>query len=54
MMTREEVRARAEKIRVIALDIDGTSMNSKSEITPYTRGVIQRLVDAGYPCPACG
>lgn len=55
MMTRDEVRARAGKVRVIALDIDGTSMNSKSQITPYTRGVIQRLVAAGYlVVPATG
>lgn len=48
MISREEVQERARNIRVIALDIDGTSMNNQSEITPYTRTVIQRLVDCGY------
>lgn len=47
-MNQQEVRERAKKVRLIALDIDGTSMNSKSEITPHTHSVIQQLVDHGY------
>ncbi len=55
MMNREEVRERAKNVRVIALDMDGTSMNSKSEITPHTRAVIGRLVNQGYlVVPATG
>ena len=34
-----------KNIQLIALDIDGTSMNSNSEITEYTRNVIQRLAN---------
>ena len=34
-----------KNIQLIALDIDGTSMNSNSEITDYTRNIIQLLAN---------
>ena len=33
--------------KLLALDIDGTLLNSKREITPGVRSAIQRAVDAG-------
>lgn len=43
-----------KKIQLIALDIDGTSMNSNSEITEYTRNVIQRLANKYVVVPTTG
>lgn len=46
---------KAAGIRLIALDMDGTCMNSSSQVTPYTRRVIQALSDRGYlVVPATG
>ena len=33
--------------RLIALDMDGTLLNSQKQISPYTREMIQRAVEAG-------
>lgn len=43
-----------KNIQLIALDIDGTSMNSNSEITKYTRNVIQRLANKYVVVPTTG
>ena len=43
-----------KNIQLIALDIDGTSMNSNSEITEYTRNVIQRLANKYVVVPTTG
>jgi len=54
-MTTEQIKQAAEKIRLIALDIDGTSVNSVGEITEDTRETIQELICAGYiVVPATG
>lgn len=54
-LSAEEIRKRAKQIRLIALDMDGTSMDSNSQITPRTRAAIQALVDKGYlVVPATG
>lgn len=54
-MTKEQIRKAAEKIRLIALDIDGTSMNSRGEITCETRETIRKIIRAGYlVVPATG
>ena len=43
------------KIRLIALDLDGTLMNQKKEITPRTRAVIREAAQAGIlVMPATG
>lgn len=35
------------RIKMIGLDLDGTLLNEKKEITPYSRDVIKRALDAG-------
>ena len=43
------------KIRLIAVDLDGTLMNRKKEITPRTRAVIKEATEAGIlVMPATG
>lgn len=45
----------ASSIRLIALDVDGTSINSAGVCTPRTRQVLQQLIDCGYlVVPATG
>lgn len=54
-MEYETMKEAAKGIRLIALDMDGTCMNSKAEVSPHTRSVIQRLIDRGYMVvPATG
>jgi len=36
-----------EQYRLVALDMDGTLLNTEHETTPYTRDVIRRAADAG-------
>lgn len=43
-----------KNIKLIALDIDGTSMNSKSEVTENTRKVIQQLANKYIVVPTTG
>src|SRR5262245_37663031 len=38
---------RAPRFRMLALDIDGTLVNSRDELTPATRAAIQRACEAG-------
>ena len=48
-MTKEEqIRERISHIRLIALDMDGTGINSKKEFTLRTHRVVQELIDRGY------
>lgn len=35
------------RIKMIGLDLDGTLLNEKKEITPYSREVIKKALDAG-------
>ena len=35
------------RIKMIGLDLDGTLLNEKKEITPYSRNVIKKALDAG-------
>ena len=35
------------RIKMIGLDLDGTLLNEKKEISPYSRDVIKRALDAG-------
>ncbi len=37
-----------DKIRLLAMDIDGTSLNDHKECTPRTQKALQALVDRGY------
>lgn len=41
------------KYRLIAMDMDGTLLNSKKEITGYTKGVLKRAADAGVILAVC-
>ena len=34
-------------IRIIALDLDGTLLNSKKELTPENRAALERAAEAG-------
>ena len=43
-----------KNIQLIALDIGGTSMNSNSEITDYTRNIIQLLANKYVVVPTTG
>lgn len=43
-----KIREKASRIRLIALDMDGTGINSRKEFTPRTRSVVQSLIDSGY------
>ena len=48
MKTNEQtLRARLREIRLIALDMDGTCLNSQGICSPYTRQVLQKLLDRG-------
>lgn len=47
MMTKEEVREAAKNIRLIAVDMDGTSLTTKKEFTPRTHKAMQALIDRG-------
>lgn len=50
-----ELRQAAKQIRLIALDLDGSSLNSKGVITERTRKGIQKLIQRGYEVvPATG
>ena len=54
-MNKREIAEKAKGIKLIALDMDGTSLNNRSEVTPRTRKTIQALVDRGYiVTPATG
>ena len=35
------------KIRMVGLDLDGTLLNEKKELLPYTKDVIRRAVEKG-------
>lgn len=56
MKTNEQtLRAKLKSIRLIALDMDGTCLNSQGVCSPYTRQVIRQLLDRGYlVVPATG
>lgn len=45
---RDALRRALGRVRLIALDVDGTSINSKGVCTPHTRQVLQRVIDRGY------
>ncbi len=38
---------RASKIKLVALDMDGTVLNSQKQVGPRTRQVLKRLSDKG-------
>lgn len=40
-------------IKMIALDLDGTLLNSKLEITPYSIDVLNKIMDAGVEIVIC-
>lgn len=44
----EQIREMISHVRLIALDVDGTSINSKKEFTLRTRRAVQALIDRGY------
>lgn len=41
------------RYRFIAMDMDGTLLNSQKEITPYTKDVLKRAADAGVILAVC-
>src|SRR5688572_5680503 len=47
MMDQEEVIIRSSRIRLLALDIDGTLVNSRDELTPRVREALREAVEAG-------
>src|SRR5688572_8751335 len=47
MMDQEEVIIRSSRIRLLALDIDGTLVNSRDELTPRVREALRRAVQSG-------
>lgn len=50
-----KIRQAARKIRMIVLDLDGTTMNDLHVVTPHTRSVLQALLNKGYlVVPASG
>lgn len=54
-MQPEELRLAARAVRLIALDLDGTAMNNRHEVTPHTRRVLRALTERGYlVVPATG
>lgn len=54
-MESRELRRAASQIRMIVLDLDGTTMNDLHVVTPHTRAVLQALLDRGYlVVPASG
>lgn len=54
-MEHEALRRAAGKIRLIALDLDGTAMNDLHIVTPHTRAVLEELIRRGYlVVPATG
>lgn len=43
------------QIRMIVLDLDGTTMNDQHTVTPHTRAVLEQLLERGYlVVPASG
>ena len=36
-----------QKIKMIGLDLDGTLLNDKKELTPYTRQVMEEAIRQG-------
>lgn len=54
-MEKYELRQVTRQIRMIAMDLDGTTMNNQHVVTPHTRSVLQALIDRGYlVVPASG
>ncbi len=47
-MDKEDFKQAAQKIKLLALDLDGTVFNEKRECTPETARAIQDLADKGY------
>lgn len=55
VMELKTARERAKEIRLIALDMDGTCLNTQGRMTPRTTAAIRALVDKGYiVVPASG
>ena len=55
MMSQKQVQQAAKQIKMVVLDIDGTSINSSGELTKRTHRSIQALVEKGYlVVPATG
>lgn len=43
-----QIREAACRIRLIAIDMDGTCLSTQKEFTPRTRRAVQALIDRGY------
>ena len=48
MMGQEQLVEAARKIRLVAVDLDGTGLTDEKEFTAYTRRTLQALIDRGY------
>ena len=48
MMRQEQLAETARRIRLVAVDLDGTGLTDEKEFTPYTRRTLQALIDRGY------
>ncbi len=54
-MSPEEIHSKAARIRLAAIDIDGTCLKSNKELTERTRKAMQALIDGGIMVvPATG
>ena len=40
-----------KKIKMIGLDLDGTLLNDKKELTSHTREILTRAIDQGVTVP---
>ena len=47
-MKEAQIREAARRIRLVALDMDGTCLSTQKEFTPRTRRAVQTLIDRGY------
>jgi Cof subfamily protein (haloacid dehalogenase superfamily) len=43
----KQVKVMSNEIKLIATDLDGTLLNSKHELTPYTEQVLRKVMDRG-------
>ena len=48
-MKTDDVARGVEKFPVLLIDVDGTLLDTKADLTPFTREVLNRYLDTGGP-----